>query len=196
MDYIAPSWSWASVRGKIEHMLRDFKISKVYNKYSPLIDILEISASPTNIENPYGQVHACYIRLRGTLLSSHRFFWSRYGLFETQSEKKYNVLYAFTGFLQNVVVCIIDDMNDFKPQKTFLPSIPGLLSPPDVNFLPFIWRPDNEDWTGIADLEGLLIARTTGRDNEYRRVGYFKSQKHGGNISAFLGRELSEIFLI
>jgi hypothetical protein len=56
MDYIAPSWSWASVSSKIAHMLQDFKLSKVYNKYSPLIDVLEISASPVNIENPYGQV--------------------------------------------------------------------------------------------------------------------------------------------
>lgn len=39
-------------------------------------------------------------------------------VFETQSEKKYNVLFAFTGFFQNAVVCIIDDMNDFKPRKT------------------------------------------------------------------------------
>jgi hypothetical protein len=162
----------------------------------PLIDILEISASPANIENPYGQVQTCYIRLRGTLLSSHRFFWSRYGVFETQSGRKYNVLFAFTGFFQNTVVCFIDDMNDFKPRKTFLPSIPGLLNPPDADFLPFIWRPDNDDCTGVADLEGLLIARTTGRVNEYRRVGYFRSPKHGGNISAFLGQELSEIFLV
>lgn len=193
--YVAPSWSWASVRGKITHVFQDFITYERYNNYSPLIDVLEIHALPTNKENPYGQVQECYIRLRGTLLSSRRFFWTRYGLLETQSEKKYNVVFAFTGIFSNAVACIIDDMNDFKPRETFLPSVPGLLSPPDVYFLPLVWRP-NGDWTGIADLEGLLVARTTGRDNEYRRIGYFKSHKRGGNISAFLRREHSEIFLV
>jgi hypothetical protein len=75
-DYVAPSWSWASVRGKVAHKLSWVRVSNTYNNYSPLVDILETHLLPTDIQNPYGQVRECYSRLRGTLISSHRFFWT------------------------------------------------------------------------------------------------------------------------
>jgi hypothetical protein len=50
--------------------------------------------------------------------------------------------------------------------------------------------------TMIPDLEGLLVTRTTGKDNEYRRIGYFKSLSGGKDMSAFLGHERSEILLV
>jgi hypothetical protein len=87
------------------------------------------------------------------------------------------------------VVCIIDDMNDFKPRKTFQLPIPGLLKAPDIDFLPLIQRSDQEScenrWLfDVPDLEGLLVTRTNVKDNKYRRVEYFKSLSHGEDYIA------------
>jgi len=196
-DYVAPSWSWASVRGKIVYKLRD---DLDCSKYSCLVDILETHILPKDIQNLYGQVRACYIRLQGTLVSSLDFIWTRYYVLNEKSEKNYNVLFAFTGLFRNAVACIIDDMKDCTPPKTFLSNL-GFLSPPDFALLPLISRQNQENvddrklWQ-IPDLEGLLVARASGKGNKYRRVGYFKSVSHGKHLSAFLGLKRSEIVLV
>lgn len=71
--YVAPSWSWASVRGKITH---NFRFQFVYahcNNHSSPIDVLETHALPTNQDNPCSQIQDANTRLRGTLISSRRF---------------------------------------------------------------------------------------------------------------------------
>jgi hypothetical protein len=136
--YVAPSWSWASVGGKITHNSRLMFVYARCNNHSSLIDILETHVLPTNQDKPYGQIQEANIRLRGTLISSRGFYWTRYGISEPQSERAYNVVFAFagifSGIFSNLVPCITDDMKDCKPQATFLPHLPGRFTLPRFAF--------------------------------------------------------------
>ena len=62
VPYIAPSWSWASTSGCIA-LPRTFK----GEKEDYLAKIIECEARPVNPHEPYGQVSAGHVRLRGKL---------------------------------------------------------------------------------------------------------------------------------
>jgi len=205
--YVAPSWSWASVRGKVAYTPKRTATWEIYNeKYTPLVDILETHTMPTNTQNTYGQVQVCYIRLLGRLLSGHAFFWFRPWVWEPQSDHNPNVLLAFRGLFRNFMCCVLDDMNDFKPRKTFPLPIPLLLKAPTIHFLPLLKKPDQEINNyfsfDIPDLEGILITPVNGKDNEYKRVGYFKSLSGGRtyrmekDLSSLLRDKPSELLLV
>ena len=208
VGYVAPSWSWASVRGKVIYKPRE-EVGKRSdldcNTYTNLVDILETYTLPTNSQNPYGQLQECHIKLRGMVISSDDFTWTRYTPDqEAGSVRNYNAIFAFKGLLRDPVICVIDDMNDFKPRKTFLSKV-GFPSSPGFEFLPLIWRLDQDNnqykieerlKLGIPNLEGILVTRNNGEDNEYRRVGYFRSLPVAKHLKAFVDQKRSDILLV
>lgn len=71
-SYIAPSWSWAAIDGKVVH--------KRFPNELAIIE--EVQTSLLSLENPFGEVQAGWIRLRAILLcpstqkaSRHAPFW-------------------------------------------------------------------------------------------------------------------------
>ncbi|KAK4894723.1 hypothetical protein LTR27_007111 [Elasticomyces elasticus] len=56
--YLAPSWSWASVRKAIDFI--DEEKTRLYK-----VAILQISCQPASVNNPYGQIMSGILKLRG-----------------------------------------------------------------------------------------------------------------------------------
>jgi hypothetical protein len=56
---IAPSWSWASAMGRIEYP--QFFTPKY------LVQVIDVSAAPAQLDNPYGNLERGELKLRGSL---------------------------------------------------------------------------------------------------------------------------------
>jgi hypothetical protein len=200
-NYVAPSWSWASVLGKVA-----FRYSKnsIVNKFSQLFDLIEARIAPVDMGNPYGQVLEGSISIRATLVPGRKFHWSRSRIHEhdQQSDRNYNTFVASTKPLgRNAMICVMDDRSSLKPRTMSPLSIIGVFKAPDIDFCPLVARQDKGSHAlqvadNIPDIEGILVTRIDGKDNVYQRVGYFCSSLHSKDVSFFLDQKRSDIVLV
>jgi hypothetical protein len=62
-EYIAPSWSWASVVGNVENAC-DVRFA---NDREIILEVLDGQVELMNAANPFGQVKSGFLRVRGSL---------------------------------------------------------------------------------------------------------------------------------
>ena len=200
-EYVAPSWSWASVCGKITHPGSDEFDSSKYSTALPMVDVLETFVLPLDVLNPYGQVRDGYIRIRGVLLvpGADVLWWapnSGNHHAEDPDDRNDNARDALFGFHHDSLHCVFDDIEDYNVRKR-VALVPGMKKRAGVAFLPLLRRDDSVSSPGSGPrFEGLVVARVENNPDEYRRIGYFKSKDEPSrSLASFFAGGRREITL-
>ncbi|KAL2072844.1 hypothetical protein VTL71DRAFT_12187 [Oculimacula yallundae] len=143
--YIAPSWSWAALCGKIWFPLCD--ISTAEGQREDLATVLDIFTDASSM-GPYGTVSTGYLRIRGHL--------SRAFLHHEAPKKGQKERWPFVSLTPESrtggVHCIPDVPSEIHPNS-------------DEKF----WV------LQITDKDGLLLLQLAESENRYSRIGIFTS---------------------
>ncbi|KAL2061615.1 hypothetical protein VTL71DRAFT_6992 [Oculimacula yallundae] len=147
--FVAPSWSWASVTGKILFLNPELK-SPLHNSF--MIQILECKTVPMTID-PTGQVSGGYLKSRGWLRSLK-------GLWLKDPNRSLNAICELDHTL--LALANLDENMLYREEEIF--TLP-------------VMEADCR-WHKGTMVVGILLQRT-GEDNQYRRVGVFETSKKG-----------------
>lgn len=175
-DYIAPSFSWASINGGVE-------FERVYDLDDIIIDILHSSSTPVYPAYPFGQVKQGHVKISGLLLSvtcTRMFDAGRFGtLGDRLSVTTKRGLYK--GLWDAKVYA--DDQEDVNP-----------LGKRRLNLLPLIQGTCNDQWgeTQWLDIRSLILQRAT--NGCYHRVGYVRANT--GDMNWYRGLIKEEITIV
>jgi hypothetical protein len=189
-QYLAPSWSWASVKGKIGYQWEDSTLSPdVYKHAAGMVSVSDIFVQPLDMNNPYGQVSDGYIKMIATLRHGNEFLWTwQTDGKDGRGSHNYNSRWAFHGGFRSfpnnpVYTCIFDDFQDYERRKV-RGWLPTKWEVKDLWVLPLIQRP-KPWWAEHVELpavEGLLLAALPGgRDDEFQRIGYFMAKNENSS---------------
>ncbi|KAI4217673.1 MAG: hypothetical protein LQ351_000269 [Letrouitia transgressa] len=143
-QYRAPSWSWASLDGKIDSGWNHGGDTLTAWSRQSIVQFLEIKVTPVH-QDMTGQISAAFIRLRGPLFQVLSFDNKR----EHATVSILSKYYAYTDV-------------HFDTAEQF--------SATDLLCLPLRKEPRSRTDSGIAG----LIVLNRGRLNEYERLGTFK----------------------
>ena len=178
-QYIAPSWSWASIDGPFWHLTGDYYRSDPLGVY---VKMLEAKTFP--ISDDYGPVNGAFLRIRGSLCHVELTSSPR-----ARAELKYfNSRKWKTSFTQGPSLT-------HRWSKAKLDNISyTLLSPPTRDsfyFVPMLSRRAGSERLEIR-LVGLLLEKTDNGVHQYRRSGLLELcgldkeallSNHGGLVS-------------
>jgi hypothetical protein len=91
--YQAPSWSWASINGRIKNVVTCFDISAYHAPCFEmfLVTVLDVRVTTTDATQ-FGQVTAGYLKIRGRLIPATR---SNYGFSAQENNPLYGIMVFF-----------------------------------------------------------------------------------------------------
>lgn len=123
--YIAPSWSWASINGRIENACNIW----FPDNREILIEILDVKVEAARTENPFGQVKSGFLRIRGSLAKT--------GVHIEESKSNRG---SYRLFINGVRVgdALLDFNGEEKEPSTHR----------DMYYLPIRYNPGNENVAG------------------------------------------------
>lgn len=168
-QYLAPSWSWASVEGAVDF---SSEYDKVSGYSSNNLEILEATITASSTRNPMGNVSSGFLRVRGFLRMGICLKQQNLpGLQEQDDSGTGSILDVETRQIQGPIQC--DVSAEIKSEQTvyclFGYSCEGLF--------------DDKVYAGLALLP-------TGRQvNEYQRVGVVKLPIAFWSIEAGLAKQ-------
>lgn len=196
--YRAPSWSWASVDGRICNS----SLSGSCSAEATGIQVLQYSVEGPSVDSnsqtafPMGQCTGGFIVVRGKLQRA------RWAVLEASEKRYYVERPGEDDYVSNAA-----DLKDFASWSTdpvsgpearsllsesgirvgyLLPDIEGG-APVEVYCLQIIVKPeikaDQEDFGAPWATRGLALVPTGLATNEYRRVGYFELDRTAGGLS-------------
>jgi hypothetical protein len=164
-SYIAPSWSWASVVGKVEDVL------KYPGNGTHWADV--ISAHTTPIADHLGQVSAGSIQLRG-LLAKEMVGICTHEIKKPACSERRCAPHLIDNCGSFIVGCRFDTAEDIDLASVYCLPLLGK---------PIIALSSTEKLSrllGREDIEGLLLLPTGGIPGEFRRCGAFRCKYNGG----------------
>jgi hypothetical protein len=171
-NYVAPSWSWVSVRNQI-----DFRYPPKYSKPTALVELMDYGVTP--IADDLGQIKDGFLKLRGQIAK---------GLVGVQQGTKETIGQhdRFIGYSGVVIVGASFDTDEELPLEQIycLPLFKFESSDPHVEW----WQFDAIDGLldvadrllGKRDVAGLLLLQTGRKPGEFRRCGIFRTE--WGNV--------------
>lgn len=164
-SYIAPSWSWASVSGRVEHVLEDW--------YRGTQWVVTISATTTPIADPLGQVSAGSIQLRG-LLATDMVGLCKHDVKTPACNERSCSADIIDSNRAFVVGCWFDTAEDIDFASVYCLPLRG--KPMTALYA----KEKMSRLLGKEDLEGLLLLPTGSTPGEFRRCGTFSCMYEGG----------------
>lgn len=167
--YIAPSWSWASVSGKIDFPPNSYRESPTEH----LVQILESGVDALVADDVFGGVSGGCLKVRGKVHCADHRFWMLCYQVHGQGSRNRNLVWIIGQWSPNMFECIFDDVTDYLSRRHASWIVPGISRTRDICLLPFLVRYRSSDLD--RGCEGLIIVPETGFANTYRRVGYFRT---------------------
>lgn len=150
-EYVAPSWSWASVRDPV-----------TYNTpfSTPLCSVVNVDITPANSEAPFGQIQpGASITLRGKVRKSH---WN---LIQPEDKRPYWALTDLPGFADREHMKWFPDyqFDDLADELFLMPLTSRAL-----------WqnRPRIAKWLLSSGTLTVYLVLQHRNDNTYERVGW------------------------
>jgi hypothetical protein len=174
-EYVAPSWSWASVSGYIR--LLDPVVAKSYTdmgiEISVLCDEFQVVMEPVMSNNPFGQVSSGRISLSGFIVPGQTLMWPWNLRKHTLRGQALNMAFCFTFPQLTYLACNFDDIKDYEDRKRPWLGLPLFFKTTGIDLLPLTyWK--HPKFPKKSFFEGLLVVRDA-HSNCFRRVGYFRS---------------------
>jgi hypothetical protein len=174
-EYVAPSWSWASVSGYIR--LLDPVIAQGYTRIgmdiSILCDEFQVVMEPVTSNNPFGQVISGRITLSGFIVPGKTLMWVWNLRKHTQRGQALNMAVCFTFPWATYLSCNFDDIRDYEDRKRPWLGLPVFFKADGIDLLPLTyWK--HPEVPRQSFFEGLMVVRDTS-NNCFRRVGHFRS---------------------
>lgn len=174
-EYVAPSWSWASVSGHIR--LLEPIIAKCRTdagmQIMPLCDGFQVAMKPVTPDHPFGQVSDGQISLSGYIVPGETltWFWSRRK--HTERGQMLNCAFCMTFPHPTYLACNFDDVKDYEDRKRRWMGLPPFFKAPGIDLLPLTyWK--HPKLPRQSFFEGLMVVRDA-RSDCFRRCGYFSS---------------------
>jgi hypothetical protein len=159
-QYVAPSWSWASITSAVTISLGPFRSARNFGW-----DILDAGVELASSVNPYGPVKSGYLRLRGCL-------------FKVATRKQ-----MFKGECVTIDGRRVDNFQIWWDNRLDPPQMDHCYS------FSVLTRDREKDtnlevggWRDIHLREGLLLTPTGRAPEEYRRIGYFRMTQTADEI--------------
>jgi len=153
-EYIAPSWSWASVVGRLENV-SDVRFA---DEREIILEVLEVKVELLNALAPFGQVKNRFLRVKGCLAKG--------SLFKSQLRDNYlQISISKDGFR----TVILDDGNEGT-------EIVGR----EFYFLPIQYLSRDETVLrsgvsmGVPRVAWIILPQMSSLKGEYTRVGRFE----------------------
>ncbi|KAI1208621.1 heterokaryon incompatibility protein-domain-containing protein [Annulohypoxylon truncatum] len=187
-DYRAPSWSWASVVGKVSY--------RPIGDYGNLVDFIDMYSTPVVRTNPYGAVQDSRIRLSGFVFPVfHKGCNSceyQPGQIRGHGTRPFHLRVSFASntLLNGWAHFVQIDDHALGNSK---PNAPSLLEPMDCFFLPILCESEYDYCTELR-LYCLILAAVTPSRGIYQRIGlldFIFNPTDDGNWAA-LGSPLRE----
>jgi hypothetical protein len=174
-EYIAPSWSWASVSGYIR--LLDPVLAKGYTDIGMEISVLcnefQVVMEPITSNNPFGQVSSGKISLSGFIVPGQTLMWPWNLRKHALRGQALNMALCFTFPQPTFLAYNFDDIKDYKDRKRPWLGLPFFFKTTGIDLLPLTyWK--HPKLPKQSFFEGILVVRKAG-SNCFRRVGYFRS---------------------
>lgn len=166
IQYIAPSWSWASTNGSVEQACG----VRFSDERDIILDVMDVKVDLVSNVNPFGQVKGGYITVKGYLLS---------GTFHPSGDPlspRVDIQLQFGVIYQPFV--IIDDEDDMRG-----------FAGKGVFFLPIQYCPDRNSpaFDGqvlLPEISGIILRQLSQSKKQYARIGKFSVYSAKSFLSA------------
>jgi hypothetical protein len=154
VTYVAPSWSWASLRCDGINLPRNSYIN-IHDGVYDRLDILDVKFTPTNI--PFGPVSGASMRVTGLLAK---------GLAHDEQTSEDDVSFILDQSGSRGYVSLLDDKSQFMLRRA---TRKGNTTPHgEIYYCLFVL---SNVYAHTPFIEGLLLAPTGRERGQYRRVG-------------------------
>jgi hypothetical protein len=145
-EYVAPSWSWASVSGYIR--LLDPVVAKGYTdigmELSVLCDEFQVVMEPVTSNNPFGQVSSGKISLSGFIVPDQTLMWVWNLRKHTLHGQALNMVLCFSFPQPTYLSRNFDDIKDYENRKRPWLGLPLLFKTTGIDLLPLTyWKHPN-----------------------------------------------------
>jgi hypothetical protein len=201
-SFVAPSWSWASVKGhiKLHDSITYRDLLNNGMEFFALADSFQINMEHVMPENPFGQVKNGQISLSGYIVPAENliWFWNKREDRERGQGQNCRTCGLFPHF--TFLHCNFDDIKDYESRKRKWVGLPYFFKAPGIDLLPLVyWKHPSQKRESLC--EGIIVVRDVA-SNVYRRIGYFSSNdstlKVAGNpehIVIYM-KELTKVILV
>ncbi|KAI0888480.1 heterokaryon incompatibility protein-domain-containing protein [Annulohypoxylon maeteangense] len=163
LDYRAPSWSWASINGRVAF--------RHIGEYRELVDFTDTYLAPTIRTNPYGAIHNSWIRLIGWV----------FPIFHkgcdacVHQQRRISETSSFRSRVENFIEDMMEgwaslaEIDDNSLKVSELNAL-SPLEPMDCFLLPIVCEDDDGCYTQLR-LYCLILAAVTPSRGIYQRIG-------------------------
>jgi hypothetical protein len=171
-EYVAPSWSWASVSGHIQlldplqhhhYAHRGMDIKEICSEF-------QIRIEPVATVNPFGQLKNGQLSLSGFLVPGKKLLWMKVDR-RGERGQQLNCVGCMTFPYLTQLHCNFDDIKDFDDRKREWYG--GYSKTTGIDLLPLTSRQHPTEHRQSI-FEGIMVVRDDS-SNSYHRVGYFCS---------------------
>jgi hypothetical protein len=152
--YVAPSWSWASLRCEVVFMPRNSYWNKL-DVYHAKLDILDVRFTPTNI--PFGPVSSASLRVTGLLAE---------GFTHDKRTSKHDVRFALDQSGSEGYASLSSDESQSLSRRETRKA--NTMPHGEVYYCLFV---QSGVYWNMDFIESLLLAPTGRERGQYRRVG-------------------------
>lgn len=155
-EYIAPSWSWASVVGSVENAC-DVRFA---NDQEIILEVLDVQVKLVNAANPFGQVRSGFISAKGSLAKGTVF------IHKSKSGNESLQLSVNKDAFSTVILDNVEERAKAVDQEFY--------------FLPIQYLPRYEQVVrngvpmGVPHVSGIILRQACHSKGEYVRVGKFE----------------------
>lgn len=172
-NYLAPSWSWASIPGKQTSMSGNWKVRKEIPNAIGVAKIISVITTPAN-EDPFGQLLGGELVIKGRfcILENVPPAYSTNDEFPTPKfpEPSSSANYSFQKLIYNnllhVNVMVYEFFQQHEPH-------------PGQNFgVIEILRWEKEPASYVPGMDFLVLESTGREEGEYKRIGQMGIRKH------------------
>ena len=179
--YRAPSWSWAAVDGQVEAGANDVRAGRGWD----VIEVVTCSVSMKDPKTPYGEVTAATLVLHAPLVPC---VWNI---------EKPNLLYRLESSPDISLLASADDEDEVDVAME--PIGIGYLDSDDDIGIKGVWAVPIHWSVNIAG--GLIVASDKGlgpdgREEKYRRIGFFQTHGDSGAVRWLEGVSLVDITIV
>lgn len=174
--FVAPSWSWASVKSYIRFpdpvgikalLEQGFEVKCLCS------DDFEITMEHVSRENPYGQVKSGQISFSGCVVPGTKLTWVWNPRKDETRGPTRNVALCFAPF-PVALLCTFDDMDDYETRKRRGFGWPFIFKTQGIELIP-LYDLDNPTDPTKSLLNGLVVVRERQGANIFSRIGTFRS---------------------
>ena len=181
---IAPSWSWASICGKLQFETDTGVIPNSAEGAEAVVQLIDFYMDLEHPDNPYDPIKDGFLLLSGLLRPAGDFYWLPYISSGQGADRNYNARAAVLSFSSLFINVTFDDIRDYDQRKKST-LVPGSYTLNDTFFLPVLITKDFQLNFATDEqrpaVEGLILASVGAAQQpgqeEYVRIGYFRTRK-------------------